>query len=50
MILTDKVLVDLENAQTENIYTISRTPDEVSRLECTFDKRKQEIIKQKKLH
>ena len=50
MTLIDKVLVDLENAQTENIDTISRTLDEVLRLKCTFGGKKQEVIRQKKLH
>jgi len=40
MALTDKILIDLEDAQTGNIYTISLTPDEIPRLECTFDGRK----------
>jgi len=49
MTLTDKVLVDLENVQTGNIYTIFLTPDEIQRLECTFSGKNQEIIKQKKI-
>jgi len=40
MTSTHKVLLDLEDAQTENIYTISLT-SEVLRFKCTFDERKQ---------
>ena len=48
MTLTNKVLVDLENAQIGNIYTISLIPD--VRLECHLRWKESRDYNTKKLH